>query len=78
MDIVRKPYQRHVLRNTQTAVFDSRKGRKGDDIIERQDSIRTVVAVQQLLRITQSSLVVYLVTHHQVTIYRNLVVTQRL
>ena len=77
MDIVRKPYQRHVLRNTQSTVFDSRKGRKGDDVVECQDSIWTVVAIQQLFCITQSRLVVYLVTHHQITVYRNLVVAQR-
>ena len=37
-----------------------------------------MVAIQQLLRITQSRLVVYLVTHHQITIYCYLVVAQRL
>ena len=78
MHVVRKADQCHVLRNHQPTVLDGRKRRKGNDVVECHDGIRTVVAFQQLHGVPQRHLIVYLVANHQIAVYRYLVVAQRL
>ena len=78
MNVVRKAYQRHVLGNLLAAVLDGRKSSKGNDIVKCQDGVRAVIAFQQVHRVLQRRLVVNLVTHHQVAVYANPVVAQRL
>ena len=43
MDIVGKPDQCHILRNTQALLLNGCEGRKGNDVIEGQNSIRTIL-----------------------------------
>jgi hypothetical protein len=78
MHIIRKAHQRHILRNTQTTLLDGCKRCKGDDIIESQNSIWAMIALQKVRCPFESQLIVNLIAEHQFPFNGNVILAQSL
>ena len=52
MQIISKADQRHILRDTETQLFDGGKRREGDGIIKGQDGVRPVLHLQHRLSLS--------------------------
>ena len=76
MDIVGETHQGHIVGNTQAALLDGCKCCKGDDIVECQDGIRTVVALQKFRCTVKGYLIVNLVAENQFALNGDMILAQ--
>ena len=76
MHIVGKTYQCHVFRNVEFHLSYCRVGGKCYYVVESQNGIRTVGALQEVQRVFHCRGIVNLVAHHYFSVYRYAVFTQ--
>ena len=78
MFIVSESDECHVIRNTKPELLDGCEGRKGDDVVERQQSIRTVWSRKHVGHIPAGHVVVNQVAHDERAVDCNLAGPQSL
>ena len=64
MDIIGEADQGHIIGDSQTQLLDGGEGGEGDDVVEGEDGIRTIITFQQTDRSVEGPFIADAVTDH--------------